>query len=406
MTTPDPPAATCPDRLRLQRWIDGDESLVDSGALAAHVPTCARCQAEVAAIDADRALIAALLSAEDIAAARDARAALAAVRRRLAVGDSPAPRAAAGWRLAPAAAVFAIVALALGVLQRQPLEASAEWLITETQVRQRAWRTRPGKVRVETYDIEVGEPGQAPRRTRRTTWFSTVPGEESSITRITTPSADLVSAMWTRTDGWTARFDTSGGPQLSLDPPTADLEALLPTLPAADAEALRFWLRTRAWRVRPGDQATSQAAFLGGHASAYTRGLGTLVAPPRVQRDRSAYRLSFTVTPHRSPEQGALMTVEDTFAGASLTLEHRLARTVSRQGRLLEWARHRLVTREDADPALLRQLLAEVDEPPPHWKVIHRRLAEILDEARTMWRLVGPDSPAGRQADPSATAPG
>ena len=383
MSASGTPVVSCPDRLGLQRWRDADPSLVEADEIARHVDGCTGCQAALATLDEEQGAIATLLDGEDAAASRVAPHQLASVRARLLPRR---PRRSSRRRFAMvASALAATIVAAVAVLDRQPLEASPDWVLTESQVRARAWRTQPGMTRVEVYETHSQMPGKAPVRRRQVTWFSTVPGAERTTTRLLEPSGALVSASWTQTDGREAAFDTREGPRLTLDPPVAEVQALLPTLSADDAAAVRFWLGTKTWRVRPQEQAASQATMLSG-AAEYTRGIGVLQGEPRLQRDGATYTLTFTVAPPPRPgHEGERLTIEDTFAAASLMHERRVVRRTTREGVLVDEGSRQLVSRGDANPATLAALMAEMDRPPAHWRLRRRSPADFLAQSRQMW---------------------
>lgn len=414
MTSSLPDTTSCPDRLQLQRWTDGDEALEGAEDLLAHVATCARCQAVVAELEESRAQVAAILDDEDRASSDESGRTLVMVRDRLAtavtmVSGTPAPQRRpatrrAWWQWATAAAVLVGVVLAgIAILDQQPVKASADSVISESQVRGRAWRTQPGKIRQEVYDLYTQDAGKPAVHQRQVAVFSTIEGAERTTTHVFDASGALVNATWRRTDGWGARFDTRKGPHLTLDPPTSDIEALLATLTGEDAEALRYWNSLRLWQVRPLEQAASQAKALSGGAAAFIRSIGILQGPPEFHVDRSGYRIVFTVQPNRPDRDGALLAIEDTFASASLMHESRVVRRVTRAGAVLGTSGRNLISRGDTESATLDRLMAEVDAPPPHWRVTRTTLEETMTEARRIWKIMKPVQPAqDRSGAPSA----
>ncbi|WP_396625643.1 hypothetical protein [Luteitalea sp.] len=425
MTPSLPSPASCPDRLRLQRWSDGDDGLADAEGLAAHVATCARCREVAASIQEERALIDGVFAEEERAAADDSRRAFEVVQHRLAAtrASAPMPTAAAltppcspgagrrrrwlgagrSWQLATAALVVACVALTAVVSDQQPVQASADWLISESDVRGRAWRTQPGKIRQEVYDLHTQEAGKPAVHQRQVTVFSTIPGAENTTTQVTDATGALVNATWRRTDGWGARFDTRNGPHLVLDPPTADIDALLATLTGEDADALRYWNSLRLWQVRPQQQAATQAAILSGKATYFMHGIGTLQGEPSFRSDASGYRIAFTVRPRRAMPDGALLSIEDTFASGSLVHERRVIKRVTPAGVLLGESGRTLISRGDADRATLDRLMAQMIDPPAAWRVTRTTTEEALAEARRFWTRMKPLlPPEARPAGPSA----
>ncbi|BCS30983.1 hypothetical protein TBR22_A01840 [Luteitalea sp. TBR-22] len=426
MTTPTVVPTGCPDLLRLQRWLDADDTLDAPGDVEAHVRSCAACRAAVDQLRQQHASVMAVLDDEEKASVGETEATLEAVRVRLAslplgeavptvTATSPSrgrPRVPAGmlamsWRLGTAATVLIGLVLAgIAVLDLQPVQASADWVISESQVRSRSWRTQPGKIRQEIYDTFEQETGKPAIHQRQTTVFSTIPGAEATTSRITDASGALISATWRRTDGWGATFDTRNGPHLILDPSSTDLEEMLATLTGEDAEALRFWIRIRLWQVRPQEQAASQAEVLTGGVAYFMRAFGTMQGPAEFHSDAAGYRIVATVEPHRNNPDKLLAVVEDTFSASSLMHERRVIRRVTRDGVVLGQSGRQLISRGDVDRATLDRLMADMTSPPPQWRVTRTTVAAALVEARRVWRLMKP-SPAPRPqgAPPEPGAP-
>ena len=403
--------STCPDLLDLQRWLDGEPTDVDPSALAAHASTCDACRTQVSVLQQGQALVDAALTAEARAAAQTDAAILEAVHARLlkdAVRPAPA-ESGRWWRLATAATLLAAsVAGALWVLGQQPVQASAEWVISESEVRGRSWRTQPGKVRQEVYDLYTQDAGKPAVHQRQVAVFSTIPGDEQTTTHVTDASGTLVNATWRRTDGWGARFDTRNGPHLTLDPSTEDVEALFATLTGDDADAFRYWQSVRLWQVRPQAQAATQASMLGGRETYFMTSIGRLQGEPSFRSDAARHVIAFTVLPHRALPDGALLAIEDTFASGSLVHERRVIRRITPTGALLGESGRRLISRGDADRATLDRLMAEMIAPPAHWRVTRTTPEEALAEARRFWArmrplLATPEPPATPDAPESQT---
>ena len=174
----------------LQRWCDGDLSASEIQRVGGHVSSCVTCRAECARLEQERTFVTVRLGEEDESWAAEARGVLESVERRLAVTvAAPEHQAhrAAGWlsrvrgrlralqgagsRRRAAAGATALAALVVGpaiVLDRWPISASAERVLTDGQVRERDWRFTPGKTRMQTVRHDWRERGRPDRSAVRT----------------------------------------------------------------------------------------------------------------------------------------------------------------------------------------------------------------------------------------------
>lgn len=419
-------SGACPDRLLLQRCCDGDLSPAEVARVGGHLAACGECRAEFERLERDLTLVTVRLGEEDEAWATEAGAALEEVRLRLAgeedgqhqVGSRPSwpartlarlrrfAGAGLAWRLAAGVAVLAaaIVVTAMTV-GRWSVGASAERVLTEARVRERAWRYQSGKLRVQTVEHDLRVAGESPRHRVTTTWFNNVVGQESYTARSVDPSGQLVGAWWMRTDGWSARFAANGSKTLTLDPPMRDLERLMPGLPAAQRLALEFWLRDRRRQVRPQELAAVLAARVS-EAVAPDLASGR-PGRPQLLRVGPVFLLTYQVDEPSADGVHATWVVEDTLAAADLVHERSFQRLIDDRGEVLREVERRLVHRREGDPAEFARLMAEVEHPPADWKVKRRTPTDVLADAlRLQERLQAaasrPSSSTSRSDPPPA----
>jgi hypothetical protein len=411
MPNPFRSSGACPDRLVLQRSCDGDLSPAEAARVAGHVEACAACRTACDRLDADRALVTIALGEEDEANEAQARDTLDRVRRRLAeateVGDRRAPATEAwpmavrAWlraltagpavrRAALATAALAVVAVVTGVVwNRVTVSASAERVLTESRVREHAWRFEPGRTRVEVLDYTWREPGKDPRRAVRTFWFSTVPGEESYTAREFDASGALAAAWWMTSDGWSATFNARAATRLTLEPPMAELTQRLPMLPAEHRAALEYWIQNQRRQVRPQELAAPIAAAVG-QSSGLEALQGERRGRPQLVREGASYRLTYRAVPTFEAPVGTMMVYEDTLAVADLAFERRVIRVVGPGGDTMGETDRRLISRKEADPGEFARLMAQVDAPPPNWNARRRTVDEVLAQAVAIWKALRP----------------
>ena len=234
MPNPFASSGACPDRLVLQRWCDGDLSASEVQRVGDHVLSCVTCRAESDRLAQERTFVTVRLGEEDESWAAEAREVTGSVERRLAVTvAAPEHHAhgAAGWlsrvrgwlgalqgagsRRRAAAGATVLAALVVGtamVLDRWPMSASAERVLTDGQVRERAWRFTPGKIRMQTVRYDWREQGKPDRSAVRT--------RGSARSRATKATR---AAKWTRWGRWLRRGGCGptavrAGPRRNLAP--------------------------------------------------------------------------------------------------------------------------------------------------------------------------------------------
>ncbi len=419
-------SGACPDPLVLQRWCDAELSPAEVARVGDHVAACADCRARCERLERDLALVTVRLGEEDEVWAAEAGDALEDVHRRLAREVSGRGRRGARhawpWRamarlrhvasgrtvaqLAAGAAVLAAAILVTAVsVDHWSVGASAERVLTEARVRERAWRYQSGKLRVQTVEHDLRVAGDPPRRWVTTTWFNNVVGQESYTARSVDPSGQLVGAWWMRTDGWSARFVANGSKTLTLDPPMSDLERLVPGLPPAQRLALESWRRDRRRQVRPQELAAVFAARVGEAVAPDLANGGP--GRPQLLRVGPVFLLTYQVAETSAGGARATWVVEDTLAAADLVHERSFQRLIDDSGEVLREVERRLVHRQEGDPAEFARLMAEVEHPPADWKVRRRTPTDVLADAlRLQARLQAAPSqrrsPTGRPDPPPA----
>jgi len=435
MSLPFRSNGACPDALTLGRFVDDDLAGPEARRLVAHVEACPACRNEVERLERLRTFVTVRLGEEDEAAAGSSRSALEQVRLSLLnarhepaaapIGDDSdaADRSPSGpprgpwwraarrrglafppWRtVAAAASLAAVVVSSALVLDRWSVAASAERLLSEAQVVERAWRYQPGKIRVEVVDTTWRHADGRVDRAVTTLWFNNLPGQEGYTARRYDAQGRLRAAWWMKTDGWSAQFVGEGVNRLSLDPAIGEVEALVPGLGPEDQAAVRYWLADRQKQVRPLRLAATLAALMseaGEVAPSQERGRPTLL------RAGPTYILRYPVKRTLADGRRVHVEHEDTLRVEDLARERSHEREFDANGNLVSEVERRAVSRRDSTIEEFTRLMDEVDGGyPAHWTIVRRTPADILAWARRAWRSRPVQTPGGEptrsQARPS-----
>jgi anti-sigma factor RsiW len=248
------PGDPCADPVTLQALLDGELDDAQTEVLMQHLLGCEGCAATVGELRRVRACAVEQLGRADdvdLVARGDA---LARVQRRIETaltGERPVRRH-AGWLAAGlgAAALFLLLVTPTFV---GDAGASADRILAETIVRERAWATQPNKVLHWLLERDVLNTS-ADGRFVTECWQANGPDHSSHVAREYDEGDRLVAAYWRREDGrevrWFSRTERVGdaeiGPEsVLIVPATADLRSGLASLDPSLRQGLEDYLRQR-----------------------------------------------------------------------------------------------------------------------------------------------------------------
>ncbi|MFB3855501.1 MAG: hypothetical protein ACE148_17015 [Vicinamibacterales bacterium] len=314
---------------------------------------------------------------EGAAAASNGSSSCGAARLQTANGDAPAatslPRARAKpgrprrpgfgvWRIAALVSVPLGSVIAAGLLFPDHVGASADRILEETILRERAWAAEPGVTLHWVVESDVrSRPSWPDGRHRFDIWQQNLAdGRSTRLSYHYDPAGSLTAATWQRTDGSTVTWLAGDGGQIHVAPPFRVLEAALPDLPPQLQDSLRAHLRARERSILPRLQNRGMAEYL-------RRSTDPAATNARVDRVRSAgdqdlYRVR---TSRSFPSGHALRRLEqEDFIGTHDFRRYRmLARRFFRDGTVetedMQWAYFESVRVGSLPTALIEELSAK-----------------------------------------------
>jgi hypothetical protein len=252
----------CVDEVTLQAFSDGELDEARSEVILHHVSTCRACARVLARLCAVGTIAAQELAGADAGVGSADVASVGRVEARLGSAFAARRSGRSGW----VAAAFGAVALLLllTVPSFNPAAgASAERILTETILRERAWATQPGRVLHWVIESETHSLREPDGRHRVLCWQANGLGDESAyLVRDHDAQGALWSAYWRRTDGSEIRWRRDRQDEVVMIPPTTGLREALPGLSPYLQRGLTAYLALRDVKGSPALETRSFAEDL------------------------------------------------------------------------------------------------------------------------------------------------
>jgi hypothetical protein len=248
------PGESCADRVTLQALLDGELGEARTEMLMQHVQGCGTCAGTLGEVRRLRAHCIGQLGQADEAEAASSHEALARVQSRLSAAIAGRPRRPRlQWVWLAALGTAALFLLLVTPSFVGDAGASADRILAETIVRERAWATQPNKVLHWMIERDVLNTA-ADGRFVTECWQANGPEHSSHVAREYDEADRLISAYWRREDGrevrWYSRMQRIGEREVGPDvivivPATAELRASLSSLDTSLHQGLEDYLRLR-----------------------------------------------------------------------------------------------------------------------------------------------------------------
>ncbi|HEY7180253.1 MAG TPA: hypothetical protein VIC84_02490 [Blastocatellia bacterium] len=238
--------APCEDCLAWQRLLDEELNPSAAELLLHHLKFCRACAETALRLSHEKSICEEQLGLEDEGEEEFSRQVLARVRLRIEEARQARRPAHFSRRWPQYAAALILALLVIWLSLWRQTGASAEEVLAEAILRERAKAYQPGKVLYWTLESDyINIPTYADGRYRTLSWQSNCDGNLAFITRRYDQENRLTQAFWRKPNGAEVRFVQAGGAVVEITPSNDELRAAAPNLEPALRGALEDYLRRR-----------------------------------------------------------------------------------------------------------------------------------------------------------------